>query len=67
MRAGGFGTAPLDGAAIKDTFNFVGLCLLAIGASLAALEIYRMHPITGWIAAGLIGFAFFCQLIALFL
>ena len=57
---------------MKDALNFVGLGLLAIGASLGPVEIYRTSPntqarLTGLIAPGLIGVAFFCQLIALFL
>ena len=55
---------------MKDTLNFVGLGLLAIGASLGAWDIYRTPPNIqprGLIAAALIGVAFFCQFIALFL
>jgi hypothetical protein len=57
---------------MKDTLNFAGLGLLAISASLGAWGIYRTPPntqprLTELIAAGLIGVAFFCQLIALVL
>jgi hypothetical protein len=57
---------------MKNTLNFAGLGLLAISASLGAWGIYRTPPntqprLTELIAAGLIGVAFFCQLIALVL